>query len=328
MLREIRTLLLVVVPVWLAANVTRAQTAADQPPPLSTFSIVACDPATGQLGVAVQSRVVAAGAIVPAARAGVGAIASQANANVSYKPRALEMLAQGATPEEVKQHFIDTDEGIESRQFAIIDAACSIANYTGGENNPWAGMKSGEHYSAQGNILTGPEVVDSMAAAFERAEEMGKPLAERLLDALKAAQAAGGDRRGRQGAGLLVVQEGGGYRGGDDRYIDLRVEDHVAPILELERVYRVFMNVFHPDDVYQPLGSRMIFPQRGPDIRELQERLSALGYYTGEPNGRLDSETLTALEKFQSERGLNERGYVGRETVGELQKNDAEPGNR
>jgi uncharacterized Ntn-hydrolase superfamily protein len=154
---------------------------------------------------------------------------------------------------------------------------------------------------------------------------MGKPLAERLLDALKAGQAAGGDRRGRQGAGLLVVQERGGYGGGDDRYIDLRVEDHVAPILELERVYRVFMNVFHPNDVYQPLGSRPIYPQRGPDIRELQELLAAQGYYAGEINGRLNASTLEALEAFQSEKGLSERGYVGQRTVAELKQQGGEP---
>lgn len=295
-----------------------AQSEPNADPPLSTFSIVACDSATGQLGVAIQSRVVAAGAIVPAARAGVGAIATQANANVTFKPRALQLLADGQLPEEVRRHFVETDSLIESRQFAIVDSKCRIASFTGDRNIAWAGMRSGEHYSAQGNILTGPEVVDSMAAAFERAEELGKPLAERLLDALKAGQAAGGDRRGRQGAGLLVVQEGGGYGGGDDRYIDLRVEDHVAPILELERVYRVFMNVFHPNDLYQPLGSRAIFPQRGPDIRELQERLTALGYYSGDIDGRLDAGTLNALEAFQVDRGLSERGYVGDRTVAEL----------
>lgn len=291
-------------------------------PALSTFSIVACDPGTGQLGVAIQSRVVAAGAIVPAARAGVGAVASQANANVTFKPRALQLLSEGLSPEEVKQRFIDSDSLIESRQFAVIDADCRVANFTGSGNIPWAGMRAGEHFSAQGNILTGPEVVDSMAAAFVRAEETGKPLAERLLDALKAGQAAGGDRRGRQGAGLLVVQAGGGYGGGDDRYIDLRVEDHVEPILELERVYRVFMSVFHPNDIYQPLGSRTIFPPRGPDIRELQERLTELGFYEGELNGRLDAATLLALEAFQTERGLSERGYVGRRTVEELKKSE------
>jgi uncharacterized Ntn-hydrolase superfamily protein len=302
-----------------------AQTPGEEAPPLSTFSIVACDPATGRLGVAIQSRVVAAGAIVPEARAGVGAIATQANANVAFKPRALELLEQGATPEEVKQRFIESDSLIETRQFAIIDAQCRVANYTGSRNIPWAGMRSGDHYSVQGNILAGPQVVDSMATAYERAEGMGKPLAERLLDALKAGQAAGGDRRGRQGAGLLVVQEGGGYGGGDDRYIDLRVEDHVAPILELERVYRVFMGVFHPNDVYQPLGSRPIFPPRGPDIRELQQRLAELGFYTGEAHGRLDAATLAALERFQADRGLSERGYVGRETVRELTREPDEP---
>jgi uncharacterized Ntn-hydrolase superfamily protein len=304
----------ILVLLW-TAGPAPGQTAHGDTPLLSTFSIVACDTVTGQLGVAVQSRVVAAGAIVPAARAGVGAIASQANANVAFKPRALEMLARGASPGEVKQRFIETDSLIETRQFAIVDATCRIANFTGRRNIPWAGMKAGDGYTVQGNILVGPQVVDSMAAAYERAARMGKPLAERLLDALKAGQAAGGDRRGRQGAGLLVVQQGGGYGGGDDRYIDLRVEDHVAPILELERVYRKYMEVFHPNDIYQPLGSRPIFPQRGPDIRELQERLAELGYYEGAAHGRLDAATLTALERFQAERGLRERGYVGRETV-------------
>jgi uncharacterized Ntn-hydrolase superfamily protein len=308
--------------VALGQSTLLGQSATSEAPPLSTFSIVACDPATGQLGVAIQSRVVAAGAIVPAAQAGVGAVASQANANVTFKPRALQLLSEGLSPEEVKQRFIDSDSLIQSRQFAVIDAECRVANFTGSGNIPWAGMRSGDNFSAQGNILTGPEVVDSMTAAFLRAEETGKPLAERLLDALKAGQAAGGDRRGRQGAGLLVVQAGGGYGGGDDRYIDLRVEDHVEPILELERVYRVFMSVFHPNDIYQPLGSRTIFPQRGPDIRELQQRLADLGYYEGELNGRLDAATLTALEAFQTDRGLSERGYVGRRTVEELKKSD------
>lgn len=303
-----------------AVRAVAAQSPLDADPPLSTFSIVACDPASGQLGVAIQSRVVAAGAIVPAARAGVGAIATQANANVTFKPRALKLLQEGRSAEEVKRHFIESDSLIESRQFAIVDAQCRIANFTGDRNIPWAGMRSGPHYSAQGNILVGAAVVDSMAAAFERAEQLGKPLAERLLDALAAGQAAGGDRRGRQGAGLLVVRAGGGYGGGDDRYIDLRVEDHVAPILELERIYRVFMSVFHPNDVYQPLGSRRIAPQRGPDIRELQEKLAALGYYDGEFNGRLDAATLSALDAFQTDRGLTERGYVGDRTVAELER--------
>lgn len=303
-----------------AVSSVAAQSSPDANPSLSTFSIVACDPASGQLGVAIQSRVVAAGAIVPAARAGVGAIATQANANVAFKPLALSLLEEGRSPEEIKQHFIESDSLIESRQFAIVDAECRIANFTGDRNIPWAGMRLGEHYSVQGNILVGSGVVDSMAVAFERAEQLGKPLAERLLDALVAGQAAGGDRRGRQGAGLLVVQAGGGYGGGDDRYIDLRVDDHVAPILELQRVYHVFMSVFHPNDVYQPLGSRRIFPQRGPDIRELQEKLAALGYYDGELHGRLDAGTLNALDAFQADRGLRERGYVGDETVAELER--------
>ncbi|MDF1502547.1 DUF1028 domain-containing protein, partial [Roseisolibacter sp. H3M3-2] len=248
--------------------------AQDAPPTLSTFSIVACDPADGFLGVAVQSRVVGAGSIVPAAEAGVGAVASQAAANITYKPRGLALLKQGRTPEQVRDEFLRTDSLSARRQFAVMDAKCHVVAHTGSGTSAWAGHKVGRHYSAQGNILAGPEVVEAMGKAFEEAEAEGRPFGERLLAALKAAQSAGGDRRGRQGAGLLIVKPGGGYGGGDDRYADLRVEDHVEPILELERVYKVWMTAFHPLDHFVPNGFEPIAAPAGAHVCALPAMLA------------------------------------------------------
>ena len=212
-----------------------------EPPPVATFSIVACDPATGELGVAVQSRVPAVGAICPYARAGVGAIATQAWAETSFGPRGLDLLADGATPQEAIDELIGGDDQPQRRQLAIVDPSGAVANYTGEQCQAWAGGRTGEHYAVQGNILTGEEVVDAMASALEETEGV---LAERLLAALEAGQAAGGDRRGRQAAALLVVREGWGYGGYDDRLRDLRVDDHPTPIAELRRIYEVHRKVF------------------------------------------------------------------------------------
>ncbi|MBI4545375.1 MAG: DUF1028 domain-containing protein [Gemmatimonadetes bacterium] len=299
-----------------------AAAAAAQAPELSTFSIVACDTANGFLGVAIQSRVVAAGAIVPAARAGVGAIASQAAANVAYKEQALELLRQGRSPEEVRSEFLATDSGIRRRQFALTDARCRFAAFTGEGALPWAGHKVGAHYSVQGNILTGPEVVDAMARACEEAEAAGLPFGERLLAALKAGQRAGGDRRGRQGAGLLIVKEKGGYAGGDDRYADLRVEDHPEPILELERVYRVWMSLFHPADYFVPHGREPVAAPAGPHICELRRLLARAGH--GKPPAdsagscAFDDEVVAALKAFQRAQGLEPRAAVTPELAARL----------
>jgi len=278
------------------------------PPRLSTFSIVACDPKDGFLGVAVQSRVVGAGSIVPAAEAGVGAVASQANANVTYKPRALALLRQGQTPEQIRAEFVRSDSGISSRQFAVMDAKCGAAAHTGDSTVAWAGHRIGRHYSVQGNILAGPQVVEAMARAFEESEAAGRPFGERLLAALKAAQAAGGDKRGRQGAGLLIVKAGGGYAGGDDRYADLRVEDAAEPILELERVYRVWMATFHPLDYYVPNGAEPFAAPAGPHVCALQALLAQAGYGSAPTRGSedctLDEGILRELHAFQKASGL------------------------
>jgi uncharacterized Ntn-hydrolase superfamily protein len=283
-----------------------AAPAATQEPTLSTFSIVACDPQNGFLGVAVQSRVVGAGSIVPAAEAEVGAIASQAAANVGFKRRGLELLRQGRSPEEVRAEFVRSDPGIARRQFAVMDARCRVAAYTGDSAQAWAGHRTGDHFAVQGNILTSAAVVDSMASAFRRAEAAGRPFGERLLAALRAGQDAGGDRRGRQGAGLLIVKKGGGYGGGDDVYADLHVEDAPEPILELERVYNVWMSVFHPEDHFLPGGSQAFAAPAGPHVCLLRNLLAKAGHGTRATAQycAFDEEVITALKAFQRAQNL------------------------
>ena len=210
---------------------------AAEPPRVATFSIIGRDPATGEIGVAVQSKVVAVGAIVPYAKAGVGAVATQSAANVTYGPRGLAMLAAGKSPGEAVAALTEADEKRAIRQLGILSADGGSATFTGDRCFPWAGGKKGENCVAQGNILAGAEVIDAMVEAFEAGR--GKVLAERLLDALEAGQEKGGDRRGRQSASLLVVRERWGHRGGDDRFRDLRVDEHEKPIKELRRIYRM-----------------------------------------------------------------------------------------
>lgn len=210
-------------------------------PTVATFSIVAFDPNTKELGIAVQSRVVSVGSIVPWAKAGVGAIATQASANTNYGPDGLKLLEQGLDPNEVIKKLIADDSQAPSRQVGIVDAKGKVATYTGEKCLSWAGGRTGKYYTVQGNILTGQDVVDGMANAFEKAEgELGA----RLITALEAGQAAGGDKRGRQAAALLVVREGWGYAGYNDRYRDIRVDDHTEPIKELRRIYEIHKKVF------------------------------------------------------------------------------------
>jgi uncharacterized Ntn-hydrolase superfamily protein len=283
----------------------RAQ--ATREPDLSTFSIVACDKTEGFWGVGVQSRVVGAGSIVPAAEAGLGAIATQARANVAFKRLGLDLLRQGLSAAEVRDRFLEVDEGRASRQFAIVDGSCRVAAFTGDSTLAWAGHRVGQNYSVQGNILAGAGVLEAMAEAYERGEAEGVPFGERILRALRAAQDAGGDVRGRQGAGLLIVRAEGGYGGADDRYADLRVEDHVEPILELERVYDVWMSVFHPGDHFMPRGLKPIPVARGQHVCELRSMLAAAGHGQAPEPGRpcvYDDETIAALRSFQQTEGL------------------------
>lgn len=210
-------------------------------PPAATFSIVAFDPNTKELGIAVQSKFIAVGSVVPWAKAGVGAIATQSYANTKYGPESLKLLKQGLDPNEVIKKLTVGDKLAPSRQIGIVDATGRSATFTGDKCNSWAGGRKGRYYAVQGNILTGPDVVDAMAKGFEKAEgELGA----RLIAALAAGQAAGGDKRGKQSAALLVVREGWGYGGYNDRYRDLRVDDNPEPIKELGRIYEIHKGVF------------------------------------------------------------------------------------
>ena len=213
-------------------------------PLVATFSIVAADPRTGELGVAVQSRFLAVGAVVPWAKAGVGAVATQSLANTRYGPEGLALLAAGNAPAEVVKRLTDGDEQRDVRQLGMVSADGRAATFTGAKCHAWAGGRTGPNYAVQGNILAGEAVVAAMAASFEKSAEGGKELGQRLIDALAAGQAAGGDKRGMQSAALLVVREGWGYAGLNDRYRDLRVDDHAEPIAELQRIYELHVRTF------------------------------------------------------------------------------------
>jgi uncharacterized Ntn-hydrolase superfamily protein len=197
---------------------------------------VGFDPETGELGVAVASKFLAVGAVVPYAKAGVGAVATQAFANTTYGPQGLELLASGMDAHAVLEKLTGEDPEKERRQVGIVGAGGASATFTGKECIPWAGGKAGRYFACQGNILVCEATIDAMATTFETTQG---ELAVRLLKALKAGEDAGGDSRGKQSAALLVVKEGGGYGGFNDRYMDLRVDDHPEPIDELERLLSI-----------------------------------------------------------------------------------------
>ena len=225
-------------------------------------------------------------------------MATQSYANTSYGPRGLALLADGLDPEMVIQQLTDADEGRASRQVGVVDAQGRSAAYTGSGCHEWAGHRTGPNYAVQGNILVSAETVAAMADMFETA---GGSLAERLLAALAAGQAAGGDRRGRQSASLLVVKPQGGYGGWDDRWLDLRVDDHPEPITELKRLYQLHQLYFGEpaEDDLRRLDTAV--------VRELQERLRLLGYYRGAVTGVFDEPTAQALADWAGVENLEER---------------------
>ena len=216
-----------------AALLIIGPTFAEGPVP-STFSIVAADPNTGEVGVAVASRFFAVGTVVPHARAGVGAVATQSYANTSFGKHGLSLLSHGSSPEKVLEVLLGNDKGHNKRQVGLVSASGASASYTGTSCIAWAGGRSGPNYAVQGNILTGEEVVAAMEKAF--LSTVGKPLGTRLYAAIEAGDAAGGDSRGKQSAALLVCRKDGGYGGFTDRAIDIRVDDHPQPIRELGRL--------------------------------------------------------------------------------------------
>jgi uncharacterized Ntn-hydrolase superfamily protein len=237
---------------------------------VATYSIVACDLAASQWGVAVQSRFLAVGAIVPSAEPQVGAIASQAFANPRYGQDGLALLREGLSAEDVVERLTAADEGRAQRQVGVVDGQGRSATYTGAECFDWAGGRAGNGYAAQGNILVSEATVDGLADTFERTE--GRPLVLRLLDCLDAAQAAGGDQRGQQSASVLVVEKDGGYSGLSDLLVDLRVDDHERPLEELRRIYRLHNELFGstPADEWVDVDATL--------AAELAERLRGLGY--------------------------------------------------
>jgi uncharacterized Ntn-hydrolase superfamily protein len=239
-----------------------------------TFSIVALDGATGDFGVAVQSKFLAVGSVVPWARAGIGAIATQSFANVAYGPDGLAHLATGQSATETLRRLVAADDLRAERQAGVVDARGGSATHTGGGCFAWAGGRLGDGFAAQGNILAGASVVDGLADTFLAG---GRPFPELLVDCVAAAEGAGGDRRGRESASLLVVREGGGYGGGNDRWIDLRVDHHDDPIGELGRLLDLRHLYFDKPRVQD------LQPVDEATARELRVLLEAIG---GAPGGR------------------------------------------
>lgn len=221
---------------------------------VSTFSIVAYDAANGDWGVAVASRYFSVGSVVPWAEAGVGAVATQANVNVGYGPKAIQLLKDGLTARQVLDKLLaeDTFEGKDGRQVAIVDSKGNIATFTGPSAPDWAGDRQGETWSAQGNILVGPQVPESMGRAFEATRG---ELAEKLWAALKAGDDAGGDKRGRQSASMLVVRKGGGRNLNNDRYIYINVDDNPQPLPELRRLLDINLGLLYQEKVGRMLTS-------------------------------------------------------------------------
>ncbi len=264
----------------------------------STFSIVAYDPQAEEWGIAVQSKFLAAAAVVSWAQAGAGAVATQAHANTTYGPDGLAMLAQGLGAQETLDRLVAADPERDHRQAGIVDAQGRAATFTGQACMDWAGGVAGPHYACQGNILVGAETVHAMANAFEHATG---ELADRLVKALAAAQKAGGDRRGQQSAGLLIVRARGGYGGYNDRYIDLRVDDDPRPIRKLGKLldlHHLYFGHTQPEDWLKIEGKL---------CRELQRILKRSGHYVGRLTGQYDDATRNALRALVGIENLEER---------------------
>jgi uncharacterized Ntn-hydrolase superfamily protein len=257
---------------------------------VATYSIAACDLDAGQWGVATQSKFLAVGSVVPWAEPHVGAVATQAYANPRYGPDGLALLREGLSAEEVVERLTRADDGRDHRQLGVVDAQGGTATFTGPECMDWAGGRTGASYAAQGNILVSAATVDALATAFEGSA--GKPLAERLIACLAAAQAAGGDRRGQQSAALLVVERDGGYGGLSDVLVDLRADDHARPVEELARLYGIHQALFGktPREDWVEVDDAL--------AGELRERLARLGY---------DGDLLGAFDAWAGTENLEER---------------------
>ncbi|MFQ5400493.1 MAG: DUF1028 domain-containing protein [Anaerolineae bacterium] len=274
--------------------------------PIATFSIVAYDPGRVEWGVAVQSKFLAVGSVVPWARAGVGAVATQSYANLDYGPDGLRMMAQGMPAEEVLAALTAADPEPGLRQVGVVDRQGRAAAFTGEDCYDWAGHIVGDGFTCQGNILV-PGTVEAMAARFEQVRGGVGELADWLVEALAAGQEAGGDSRGRQAAAVLVVREKGGYGGRTDRYLDLRVDDDPYPIRKLQqlvRMHHLYFGETDPEDVV-PLAEV---------AGDLQALLRRTGHYDGPVTGRFDQASRKALRALVGAENLEER-WNGEEDV-------------
>lgn len=264
----------------------------------STFSIAAYDPQENAWGVAVASKFLAVGAFVPYARAGAGAVATQSYVNTTYGLRGLDLMASGLSAEKALERLIRDDEGRDHRQVGLIDSSGRSATYTGRGCYAWAGGITGQNFTCQGNILVGQATVEAMANTFVKA---GGELADRLLEALAAGEAAGGDSRGRQSAAVLVVKQAGGYAGFNDRYLDLRVDDDPAPVQRLQGLVRIHHLYFGHSQPEERL------PLEGVLLVEIQTVLAREGLLPGGSSGVYDTPTQAAFAQFTGRENLEER---------------------
>jgi uncharacterized Ntn-hydrolase superfamily protein len=273
---------------------------------ISTFSIVAFDPAAGDAGVAVASKFLAAGAVVPWASAGAGAIATQSYANASFGPRGIALMREGYSAERSLKMLLAQEDDADRRQVGVVDMRGGSAAHTGAGCPAWAGHTIGPNSAAQGNLLTGPEVVSAMVETFDATRGA---LADRLLKALSAGEVAGGDRRGRQSAALFVAREKGGYLGFNDVLIDLRVDDHPNPVAELARLLELQKLYFGSS----PPEDRLAI--EGPLLAELKTIMRRTGHYHGGMAGGWNSNVRRALDNFSGTENLEERFDLERRTI-------------
>ncbi len=280
-----------------------------------TFSIVGYDPIEKEWGIAVQSKFLGVGAVVPWAKAGVGAVATQSYANTAYGPKGLQLMAEGKSAEETLQLLLADDQDKEMRQVGIIDANGNAATFTGYACYDWAGGVTGTHFAAQGNILVDEKTVDAMARVFT---ESKGTLADRLLAALDAGQEAGGDSRGKQSAAVYIVKENGGYGGFNDRYIDLRVDDHPDPIKELIRIYHLQQLYFAPSRPEQ------VAPIEGVLKIELVENLIKFGYLNDKEAGdeQIDKALTAFIHTENFEMREQEKGLIDLEILKYMKNNN------
>jgi uncharacterized Ntn-hydrolase superfamily protein len=273
---------------------------------VTTFSIVAADVATGDLGIAVASKFLACGAVVPWASAGAGAVATQSAANTAYGPDGIRMMRDGLSAGEALAKLIADDADRDLRQVGLVDARGGAAAHTGSGCHGWAGHHVGEGFACQGNILVGQETVDAMAATFRTASG---ELAHRLVSALAAGEGAGGDRRGKQASALYVVRPKGGYGGMNDVLVDLRVDDHAQPVAELRRLLGLRDLYFGTSPASEKL--RM----DGTVLLDLKRIMKRAGHYGGEVSAEWDEATAKTLDAFIASENFEERVDLKARTI-------------